>query len=445
MEFIADKQTSDELNLLGKYQSGSVCNLFNKVKTRGGERLLEDFFRHPLTDARAINERAAVFRYFQQSGYNFPLDGTVVETFRRWIDSGGSQTMAGSALSSIKNKVFSSVLHDERYGQQQAGIHAAAAVLDCLYIFLSAIDLSACPEAYEEKLSAIKTTLSNQRLNKLRVFSQAKGLSLRETIDYNHLLKKTLIADMEAILLFIYELDVYISVGLLAKNKEFNYAVAIADETNEHSNELSATDLRHPCLEKAVGNDLSLGINSNVLFLTGANMAGKSTLMKSVGIAICLAHMGFPVAVKEMRFSVRDGLYSSINVSDNINQGFSHFYAEVLRVKRAAELVSGGKNMLVMFDELFKGTNVKDAYEGTLEVTKAFAKYTNCLFIISTHIIEVGEALNKMPNILFGYMPTLMDGNRPVYIYKLQEGITEDRQGMLIIKNEGILELLGIG
>ncbi len=180
----------------------------------------------------------------------------------------------------------------------------------------------------------------------------------------------------------------------------------------------------------------------NVIFLTGANMAGKSTLMKSIGIGMYLAHMGFPVAAKSFDFSVREGMYSSINVADNIGLGYSHFYAEVVRVKQAAEAAASGKRLLLMFDELFKGTNVKDAYDGTLAVTEAFAEYQDCLFIVSTHIIEVGEALKETNNIQFRYMPTIMDGAKPRYTYKVEEGITEDRQGMMIIRNEGILELI---
>ena len=92
---------------------------------------------------------------------------------------------------------------------------------------------------------------------------------------------------------------------------------------------------------------------------------------------------------------------------------------------------------------MFKGTNVKDAYDATLAVTNAFSKYRNCLFIISTHIIEVGEALKQEHNnIRFSYLPTIMEGNVPRYPYILTEGITRDRQGMIIIENEGIVELL---
>src|SRR5687768_6966016 len=166
--------------------------------------------------------------------------------------------------------------------------------------------------------------------------------------------------------------------------------------------------------------------------------------MKAFGIAVYMAHMGFPVAVTSMQFSVRDGLFTSINVPDNLNMGYSHFYAEVLRVKKVALEVAKGLDLVVIFDELFKGTNVKDAYDATLSVTKAFGRYPNCIFIVSTHIIEVGEALRReLPNALFRYMPTIMEGAVPRYPYTLTDGITNDRQGMMIVENEGIFDLLG--
>ena len=244
--------------------------------------------------------------------------------------------------------------------------------------------------------------------------------------------------EIEELMQFIYEIDLNISVSSVAKQRGFMYAVAFPPE----SNILSAGELRHPCIDGAVGNIVKMDGQQNVVFLTGANMAGKSTLMKSVGIALYMAHMGFPVAAAVMEFSVRDGLYSSINVADNIGLGYSHFYAEVVRVKQAADAAASGKRLLLMFDELFKGTNVKDAYDGTLAVTEAFSEYRECLFIVSTHIIEVGEALKQMGNIQFVFMPTIMEGVQPRYTYKLEQGITEDRQGMLIIRNEGILEML---
>ena len=153
--------------------------------------------------------------------------------------------------------------------------------------------------------------------------------------------------------------------------------------------------------------------------------------------------MGFPVPVERMEFTPVDGIFTSINVPDDISQGYSHFYAEVLRVKGIAQKVAEGLNLFIIFDELFKGTNVKDAYDATLAVTDAYATHRNCLYIISTHIVEVGPALaDKCGNVQFRFLSAKMDGNRLVYPYKLAEGISADRHGMTIIMNERILETI---
>jgi Mismatch repair ATPase (MutS family) len=110
----------------------------------------------------------------------------------------------------------------------------------------------------------------------------------------------------------------------------------------------------------------------------------------------------------------------------------------------AQELSS--KNLFVVFDELFRGTNVKDAYEATIAVTTAFAKKKKSIFVISTHIIEAGSVLKEnCNNIQFVYLPTRMKGNTPEYTYTLEQGITADRHGMVIINNEKILDILRNG
>jgi DNA mismatch repair ATPase MutS len=153
--------------------------------------------------------------------------------------------------------------------------------------------------------------------------------------------------------------------------------------------------------------------------------------------------MGFPVAAEGMMFSVQDGMYTSINVPDDLDKGFSHFYAEVLRVKHVAEELSRGRNLVVIFDELFKGTNVKDAYDATVAVTEAFGANRNASFIVSTHITEAGDTLQeRCPNMKFVYFPTIMENGTPRYPYKLKEGISGDRHGMMIIANEGVIDII---
>ena len=129
-----------------------------------------------------------------------------------------------------------------------------------------------------------------------------------------------------------------------------------------------------------------------------------------------------------------------------LNMGYSHFYAEVLRVKFVASEVAAGKNMVIILDELFKGTNVKDAYDATVAVIEAFSIHRNCSFIISTHILEAGQTLHeKCPHFKFAYLPTVMEGRIPRYTYRLTDGITADRHGMQIINNEHIVDIIRNG
>src|SRR5258707_9726234 len=122
------------------------------------------------------------------------------------------------------------------------------------------------------------------------------------------------------------------------------------------------------------------------------------------------------------------------------------FLCRGVKVKKVAEELNRGRNLLVIFDELFRGTNVKDAYEATIAITEAFAQKRTSTFVISTHIIEAGEVLRqRCDNIGFLFLPTRMEGTRPVYTYQLERGITDDRHGMVIIRNEGILDILEKG
>ncbi len=296
--------------------------------------------------------------------------------------------------------------------------------------------------SYLEELQLMQEILGAEAWQS--VFERKPGSKL--SFDDNALLDKLFryqyLDKVRTLLYHLYTMDVYISVAAVATEKGYIFPEAI----NRELHSIHLENVYHPQLDKPIGNSISVTPGSNVVFLTGANMAGKSTFMKSLGIALFLAHMGFPVAAAKMQFSVRDGMFTTINLSDNLNMGYSHFYAEVLRVKKVAEQLQANRNIFVIFDELFRGTNVKDAYEATVAITAAFARKTNCMFVVSTHIMEAGDTLQpKYGNINFVFLPTKMDKQKPVYTYKLEKGITEDRHGMVIINNEGIIDILKQG
>src|SRR5574343_1177239 len=181
---------------------------------------------------------------------------------------------------------------------------------------------------------------------------------------------------------------------------------------------------------------------SNFIFLTGANMAGKSTFIKAVGCAVFMAHLGMGVPATGMTLSVFDGLLSNINVVDNIAKGESYFFNEVQRIRNTILKINDGRKWLVLIDELFKGTNVQDAMKCSLTVIKGLIKIKNSLFILSTHLYEIGEELKPYPNICFRYFETSVSDEQLSFSYQLKDGISNDRLGYVILKREKVVELL---
>ncbi len=164
MSFTIDRQSEDELNLLGKFRQGSVYFLFNQVKTRGGEQLLDQMFRSPLTDAKAINHRTAVFRFFQESAFQFPFDPQQVVQMREYADAAGSGGRCEPWPPSC-SKNIELLTRDERYKLLIQGLQATIVTLKRCFDFASA--LSAIPGPYQQQASAILQLLRMPEMSKL--------------------------------------------------------------------------------------------------------------------------------------------------------------------------------------------------------------------------------------------------------------------------------------
>ena len=150
-------------------------------------------------------------------------------------------------------------------------------------------------------------------------------------------------------------------------------------------------------------------------------MAGKSTFIKSIGTAVFLAHLGMGVPAQKMQLSLFNGILSNINVVDNIGKGESFFYNEVQRIKSTVTKISDGRKWLILIDELFKGTNVEDAMKCSSTVIEGLLKIKNSLFILSTHLYEIGEDLKKHPNISFNYFETAVENDQLLFSYQLKK------------------------
>ena len=426
MLLLTDEQTIEDLRLFSKRDQPGIYDIYNNTSTRGGEAVLEQMFRHPLADRDAIMRRARILGAFASSGAKFPFHAGMLDTVEKYMSQANEQTDG----------------HKPVMGEKEIsnGVSGVITLMHSVKSFVEDGEIRNIPELSAER-KLIVELLADPAFTPVFNEKPDSKLSFGAVTAYDLLFRNRERAKLKQLLNFIYDTDVYMSVAQVANQRKFVFPSAHPKRTGI----LKLEGVYHPELKKPVPNSLTMDHRKTVVFLTGANMAGKSTFLRSFSTALYIAHMGFPVAASSMEFSVLDGLYTTINLPDNLGIGASHFYAEVLRVKKMATELSLGRSLFVLFDELFRGTNVKDAHEGTVAITHAFAERKDSMFIISSHIVEAGDSLRQKQNIGFHFLPTRMNGTTPEYTYTLEEGITDDRHGMIIIRNEGILETLKNG
>ena len=427
MNLITDEQTIGDIRIFGKREEGGIYDLYNQTHTRGGQVVLEQMFRSPLSDKKMINARSSTISYFAQKNIPFPFEAALFDMAEKYMVADDQGKQAGTK----------SVLSEKDVTN---GVMAVIELMQLIRSFVERTEVLA-NEAWQPERISILELLTDGAFDPVYREKAKARIAYGAITAYDQLFRVREKAKIERLLALIYNLDVYLSVAGVARERKFVFAKAM----EKGGAILKVKDVYHPGLTNPVANDVSLHPDKNLIFLTGANMAGKSTFLRALSTALYVAHMGFPVAAGAMEFSVMDGIYTTVNLPDNLGIGASHFYAEVLRVKKVAAELAMSKSLFIVFDELFRGTNVKDAHEATVAVSLAFARKKNSLFIISSHIVEAGDQLSQQPSVSFQYLPTRMQGFTPEYTYKLEAGITADRHGMIIIRNEGILETLKNG
>lgn len=233
---------------------------------------------------------------------------------------------------------------------------------------------------------------------------------------------------------------------------ETDALVAMADVTRKHAlvlPDIEQGPLRargegvvHPLLPNAVANPVELDQKRRLLFLTGPNMAGKTTYLRSFATALYMAHLGMGVPARSFGFVPAQRLFSSILLSDDLRGGISYFRAEALRVKTIAQALADGYRVVALLDEPFKGTNVKDALDASLAILERLAKREDCLFMFSSHLIELSEQLSDFGHVDCRYFEAEEGSGRLRFDYVLRPGVSSQRLGMRVLREEGIFELL---
>jgi len=432
-----DSISFNDISIFHPEEEFSIFHKLDFTKTLGGKEWLRKFFSEPHDTLDKIVGTQQVIRTFMEHVKDWPSDisnGTVL-VMDKFLDY--PLDPISEAPATFNNLLYK-WLHSEDYSMVKysvthfadfyRGIKKIAALLEDVHL----------PPAIRFYIDRINGQLREGPLQRLADTEAGKKFTIRQNLYFGfHLRGRYKTGTLEMIDIFS-RLDAWYSMAVAVKTYQLSFPEFVEQDTPL----VAAKGLFHILLPKPVAYDLTMDPAHNFLFLTGANMAGKSTLIKAVGSAVFLAHIGMGVPAQNMRLTLFDGLLSNINVIDNIAKGESFFYNEVQRIKNTIEKINNGKKWLVLIDELFKGTNVQDAMKCSLAVIKGLIKIKNSLFILSTHLYEIGGELNNYPTISFRYFETDVTDEQLTFSYQLKEGISNDRIGYVILKREKVVEML---
>ena len=432
-----DKISFSDISIFHPEEEFSIFHKLNFTRTTGGKEWLKKLFNEPHNDIKKIIGTQKIIRTFMEHIKDWPTgitNGTVLvmDKFMDYALDPVSER-AGSL-----NNIFYKLLHSEDYAMIKYSITHFADFYRGIKQVAELLEELELPPGIQFYTGRISKVLKEAPLQKLAETVPGQRFSSRQHLYFAYHLRGRYKTDTLELIDIFSRLDAWYSMAVAVKTYNLSFPEFVEQETAL----VDAKGLYHVLLPKPVAYDLQMNPENNFVFLTGANMAGKSTLIKAVGSAVFLAHIGMGVPAEKMRLTLFDGLLSNINVVDNIAKGESFFFNEVQRIKNTIEKINNGKKWLVLIDELFKGTNVQDAMKCSLTVIKGLIKIKNSLFILSTHLYEIGEELKSYPNISFRYFETNVKDEQLEFSYQLKEGVSNDRIGYVILKREKVVDML---
>lgn len=432
-----DKITFNDIAIFNAEEEFSIFNKLNFTRTAGGKDWLGRFFTDPQSDLKKITGTQNILKTLISKLDEWPTEitnGTII-MMERFLDYHLDPIATHqNTLNSITYKI----IHSADYSMAKFSVKHFADFfrgIKKLNLLLKTTELPAQFSFYRDHINKV---LQEPPLRELADTDTEYKFSPKKNLYYAYHLRvhyKNTVLEMIDI---FSRFDAWYSMAVAVQTYNLHFPTFIE---SEHPY-LNAEGLYHILLEQPTAYDLIMHPEESFIFLTGANMAGKSTLIKAVGAAVFLAHIGMGVPAKNMELSIFDGLLSNINVADNIAKGESYFFNEVQRIKNTIQKINDGKKWLVLIDELFKGTNVQDAMKCSLTVIKGLIKIKNSLFILSTHLYEIGEELKQYPNIALKYFETNVAGDQLQFSYQLKDGVSNDRLGYVILKREKVVDML---
>lgn len=232
------------------------------------------------------------------------------------------------------------------------------------------------------------------------------------------------------------ELDTLCSLGTFA----YNHPQYTYPELTEKPFCFLATQMGHPLMpaSQCVKNDATIPSRPFFLIITGANMAGKSTYLRTIGVNYLLACIGAPVCCERLKLHPNQ-LITSLRTSDSLSDNESYFFAELKRLKRIIDLLNQGKQLFIILDEILKGTNSMDKQKGSFDLIRQFMQL-KANGIIATHDLLLGNLIKQFPEEIRNYcFEADIKENELTFSYKLREGVAQNMNACFLMKKMGII------
>lgn len=434
-----DKITLKDLSVFPGDGNKGVVDLIDRTTTQAGKDELYKLVVHPPDNLEALLHTQNTVKFWHENEQLWPgiiTNGTLV-MLEKFFEATDGVSAPPSGLSVVFGDTYQKLFNKTEYFFTQFSLSHLSDFLQGCRQLAAIKDRQEVPQLLQEQLSAINERLQHRLTDDI--------IAIDKKTPYREFAKLAFYARRE-LKTVIYE---------LTKLYAFQDALhSLAKATKEHNwvfPELlpatpvcfEAKGLWHPLLETAKPYDISFKQGQSFLILTGANMSGKTTFMRSIGVMALLAHIGMGVPATAAHISFFKGIITNMHVEDDLLKGESFFFAEVKRMKLTAERLVSHEPHIVLMDELFKGTNVHDAYECTRGVVEGLLDRPEHMMILSTHLYEVAEHFSNNTGIQFIYFVTRITGeNNYHFEYELKKGISNDRIGYRILQKEGVLDML---
>ena len=246
---------------------------------------------------------------------------------------------------------------------------------------------------------------------------------------------KEFIPKLQEISKIISEIDVLQSFSLVSE--KYNYIRPILNDNNE----IKLIDSRHPVVEKVikesyVENDIVMDKNTNIILITGPNMAGKSTYMRQLGIIVIMAQIGCFVPAKEANLPVFDKIFTRIGASDDLVSGESTFMVEMIEASNAIK--NATPNSLILFDELGRGTATFDGMSLAQAILEYIHNKVGAKTLFSTHYHELTDLEKDLKKLKNMHVSAEENEGEVIFLHKVKEGSVDKSYGINVAKLAGL-------